>query len=77
MYISELPFASVSKRVLVHDLSFTCTFIVLQIKLISIAMVVRPGLVLKQRQKATRKWPIIVAVLGSVQSALLALCHTL
>ena len=60
--ISELPFASVSKRVLVHNLCYGNEFDLQDNKRAGKTHFhmkgCAPGLVLKQRQKATRKWPI-------------------
>ena len=58
--ISELPFASVSKRVLVQltfhmEMSLICKTINAQVKTNFHMKGCAPGLVLKQRQKATRK----------------------
>ena len=59
---TDLHFASVSKRGFVRNHSyedvFLSRFIFMQIKLIFIWKVFARWLVLKQRHKVTRKWPI-------------------
>ena len=50
--ISELPSASVSNRVQVRNLSYENEYAHFHMKGFAL------GLVLKQRQKTTRKWPI-------------------
>ena len=60
---SELPFPlcqNESSRETIHmETSSAYRFIFIQIKLIFISKVLARRLVLKQRQQATRKWPII------------------
>ena len=61
--IPELPFTSVSKRVPVHNLSCGNEFYLQDNERVSKTHFhnkgCAPGLVLKQRQTATREWPIL------------------
>ena len=61
--ISELPFASVSKRVLVHNLCYGNEFYLHVHCYANQTKGRAPGLVLKQRQKATRKVSKVIAEL--------------
>ena len=72
--ISKLPFASVSKRVLVHDLSYGNEFDLQDNKRVGKTHFLyerfsAPGLVLKQRQNATGKWPVLFDPLASSKFA--------
>ena len=59
--ISELPFVSVSKQVQLHNISYGNEFDLQDNEgagKTHFHMKGAPGLVLKQRQKTTQKWPV-------------------